>query len=123
MSQEISNAQILAKPVKYAGFWERVVARALDLLLLGAASYTVHFAIDGFWLNLFNLVITNGYFCLFWTMRGATPGKMVLHQRIKPHEQGGTISVKAAIKRMVVEGATFGVAYLFIPFDSEHRGL
>src|SRR2546426_377540 len=99
--------------IKYAGFWKRAAARLFDLLLLFGVLHLVNFWLQGLWFSLFNVFLTNGYFVLFWTTMGSTPGKMLLRQRLRMRSYDGPVPVKAACKRILSEDLTLGLAYLF----------
>jgi uncharacterized RDD family membrane protein YckC len=66
------------------------------------------------------------YHLYFWTVRGATPGKMLFHLRVVTEQGESTIGAKQAVLRMVgyfINNFTIGIGFLLIAFSADKRGL
>jgi uncharacterized RDD family membrane protein YckC len=127
---------------RYAGFWIRVLANALDVLWMGALNTAV-------WLIVFagprqlppgvgsesagiaEAIVESGILlppllvvgC--WLAWGATPGKMVFGLRIIDESTGGRPTVWQCIGRYVmalVSIACVGLGYLWIVIDPRRQG-
>jgi len=99
---------VAPKEVRYAGFWIRVCAEVIDLLICLAVrallvlivavfssrislAVVTDLRIIGFLLDLF-------YFCFFWTRSGSTPGKMIFGLNVIA-VGGGPVRLEQAVKR------------------------
>jgi uncharacterized RDD family membrane protein YckC len=125
----------------YAGIVSRTVALAID-----AATLTVGFAVAsgvlGLILSLFTAVevsspgavlgaaamwslVVGGYFVLFWTLAGETPGMRLMALRVidqAGHPPGlGRALVRLA--GMILAAIPFFAGYLLILVDDRRRGL
>jgi len=97
--------------VEYAGFWIRLGAMLMDLMLL----------IFALWVSLAILV----YFIGLWTWRGQTLGQMATHIKVV-RADGQPMDLGVATLRFVgllVCGLTLGIGFLFMLFDKRNRGL
>ena len=99
----------------YAGFWIRLVAFIIDVILFGfvlAVAFLTVFVLIGF--VLFPMVLF-GWFPFFWWKRGATPGMQVLGLRIVRAIDGGPIDGgMAAIRAIVFYAEQFFFSFLLI---------
>jgi uncharacterized RDD family membrane protein YckC len=128
------------KRTVFAGIVTRTLALAVDAaatiglhLLLVAVVALVASLVGGLhpqWLvgvllGLGWILIASGYFVLFWSTTGQTPGMRLFHLRVHDAE-GAAPSVGRSIARMV--GLVLAIALLFIGFvpvlfDERRRGL
>ncbi|NIR60189.1 MAG: RDD family protein [Gammaproteobacteria bacterium] len=104
--------------VRYAGFWRRLGAAVLDLVIYGFASTAVLYLLHGpdylAWSRdpamshdsyaasalLFNRVLPPCLVLAFWTTAGATPGKLLLGCHIRDAQSGGPATLKQALLRL-----------------------
>ena len=111
--------------IKYAGFGKRVVARLIDVAILFVILHIIHRWIQGSIFAVANIAISETYFVSFWGSLGATPGKLLLKQRIvtlglEP------IDVTVALKRALIavfSDLLFGIPYMAVLFSSKKQGL
>ena len=79
--------------IKYAGFWERVLASIIDTIWLYGIIYSILISIYGMEIFspeteysivqfIFEYVIPLVVVLLFWSFKSATPGKMLLKMKI-----------------------------------------
>jgi uncharacterized RDD family membrane protein YckC len=125
---------------EYAGFWIRFVAALIDGVVLQLVQWVVMmvFGLETVAITLrpgFNTYFGTGprigfmlglaYYATFWTLYGATPGKMALGLKIiRP--DGGPISAGRAIGRYFAEilsALTLMIGYMMAGWDSEKRAL
>lgn len=134
--------------VSPAGFWIRFAAYIVDGIIVGlpatvaavvsrliflpaAAGQEIEslsplvfiLPLAGLFLSVL-LYIT--YHLYFWTVRGATPGKMLFHLRVVTEQGESTIGAKQAVLRMIgyfINNFTFGIGFLLIAFSADKRGL
>jgi uncharacterized RDD family membrane protein YckC len=125
LAQEIS-------PTKYAGFWIRFLALALDwFLFLGIIGYVLfgnevtQFGAGTFNVNYsgWKLIIPFLYFFGFSAWKGATPGKMMC--RIKIIEtDGNKLSWQKALLRIfswLLSAIAIGIGFLWAGFDAKKQ--
>jgi uncharacterized RDD family membrane protein YckC len=125
----------------YAGLISRTVALAID-----AVTLTIGFAIAsgvlGLILSLFTAVevsspgavlgaaamwslVVGGYFVLFWTLTGETPGMRLMALRVI-NRDGGPLGFGQALLRLIgaiLAAIPFFAGYLLILVDDRRRGL
>jgi uncharacterized RDD family membrane protein YckC len=125
----------------YAGLVSRTVALAID-----AVTLTIGFAIAsgvlGLILSLFTAVevsspgavlgaaamwslVVGGYFVLFWTLTGETPGMRLMALRVI-NRDGGPLGFGQALLRLIgaiLAAIPFFAGYLLILVDDRRRGL
>jgi len=128
-------------PAQFAGLASRGTALVIDALAILAVSVALGAAaglvgslvggvkpawLAGFLLSLAGVVVALGYFSLFWSTVGQTPGMRLMHLRVLPLHTGGRLSLWRALVR------TLGLALAIIPcflgfvpalFDSRRRAL
>jgi uncharacterized RDD family membrane protein YckC len=128
----------LQQPLKYVGFWARVLAAVVDtvLLILLLALLSI-LTVDGFHYDplqptsdlmdfVINTIIPAMVVIVFWARVQATPGKMMLHARIVDAKTGADPRPMQLLIRYVgyfVSTIIFGLGFLWIAFDSRKQGL
>ena len=126
-----------ATNLEYVGFWTRVWASLVDTLLLsivliplmlalyGRESLASGITITGLNNLLFSYVLPAVTVIAFWTIRHATPGKMLFHARIVDARTGDTPTLKQHIIRYVgyfISAFFFCLGFLWIAFDRRKQG-
>jgi len=125
----------------YAGVVSRAVGLVIDAILiavgtlvLGVGVGFVTWLADGLrphWLagtlaGIVGWIVTAGYFTLFWSTTGQTPGMRLMHVRVRPDRPDRRLTVWRALVR------TFGLVLAIIPcflgfvpalFDRRRRAL
>lgn len=108
---------------RYAGFWIRVAANVLDVLIIAAINQVLLFAIGGW--SMFAGVIPPLIIIGSWIALGASPGKMMCRIRIVDEPTGGRPTAWQCIGRyvMAVVGALcVGLGFLRIAIDPRRQG-
>jgi uncharacterized RDD family membrane protein YckC len=128
---------------RYAGFWIRVAANALDLLVLAAINQMALLATGG-WrgfapgteIGAFSLSLGLAEIAVggiippiaiigSWIALGASPGKLLLGLRIVDEPSRGRPTAWQCIGRYVmalVSIACVGLGYFYIAIDPRHQG-
>jgi uncharacterized RDD family membrane protein YckC len=111
---------------------DALLAIALYILVVGAAALVASLAgglhphwFAGVLLAVAWVVVTGGYFLLFWSSAGQTPGMRLLHLRVRT-AAGAFPSVGRSLVRLI--GLELSIALLFLGFlpvifDGRRRGL
>ncbi|UCH51809.1 MAG: RDD family protein [Chloroflexota bacterium] len=112
--------------LEYAGFWIRLGAGVIDLLILGF--------MDGFiayffpppiiWLTS-GVGISIAYLLGFWIWRGQTPGKMAVGVKII-RTDSSPVKWQCALCRLlgyIVSVITLFIGFVWAAFDSRKQGL
>ena len=136
---------------RYAGFWVRVGANALDLLWLGAIHMAIRLVTGAALptsvqvrsgpagigigsmtmgaepgpVDLFGAIFPPIAILAFWIVLGATPGKMACRLRIVDEATGRRPTAWQCIGRYVtalVAVAAAGIGYVWIAIDPRHQG-
>ena len=131
--------------VRYAGFWLRLGAYLVDLIIMVIIDYAIYFA-PGFVYfaivgelgsnepaaNAFAVVVlvlcvvvSIAYPICFWRWRGQTPGKMAAGIRVVRID-GSPLGWRAAAMRFLgylVNWLTLGVLFLWVAADDRKRGI
>jgi uncharacterized RDD family membrane protein YckC len=105
---------IFAATLPRAGFWIRMAALLLDLLLVGILMGMVHHSHD------LELVVLATYGALMWKLRGTTVGGLVCHLQVV-RVDGRPIDWETAIVRALGCFLSFvvaGLGFFWIAFDS-----
>jgi uncharacterized RDD family membrane protein YckC len=125
----------------YAGLVTRAVAFAVDIALVDLAAAIVAVVV-GLGMSAFDIpdVVTTivvaigavafiawsvGYFALFWSTTGQTPGARVMGIRVVC-EHGETVRLRGAVVRLVgmlLAAIPLFAGFLLILFDQRRRGL
>lgn len=123
--------------LEYVGFWARLGATIIDILLQFVVTLPLTYAIYGrvsapsgkifmgFGDFLINLVLPTAAVIAFWVYLGATPGKMAISARIVDADTGAPLSISRSVVRYlgyIVSFIPFGVGYLWIAFDRKKQG-
>ena len=135
------DRRLSSAPEVFAGIASRGVALFVDALAIAAVTFIAAAAVGlvaslvggiqpqwlaGLLLALGDLVIGVGYFSLFWSTAGRTPGMQLMGVRVRPGRADGNLTLWRALLR------TFGLALAIIPcflgflpalFDSRCRAL
>lgn len=150
MSEEIKRR---AAAVEFAGFWIRLGAYLVDVLILhlvysiiglgfwlsalGSSAYFMHLGSNSYgdvftnsiayiWLwGFIALAIAIAYFAGFWQWRGQTPGKIALGIKVI-HTDGSSLNWGWALLRYlgyIVSTMTIYIGFIWIAFDSRKQGL
>lgn len=136
-NSETGEPYIHAGNQRYAGFFVRLAAYVVDIIIVGAVllplnlllglmpflSVDVIFSISGGDIILY--LLKAAYFVLFLKLRGATPGKMLF--RISVIKSGGSLGWLDAIYRETIGrylcSLVLSVGYLMVGFSRNKRGL
>ena len=112
--------------LEYAGFWIRLGAGVIDLLIVGC--------IDGFIVYFFpapiiwvtgGLVISVAYWLSFWVWRGQTPGKMAVGVKII-RTDSSPVKWQCAVRRFlgyIVSVVTLFIGFIWVAFDGRKQGI
>jgi uncharacterized RDD family membrane protein YckC len=120
--------------VEYAGFWRRLLAVLIDVVLLLCVVMPLLGAIYGwdYFLDesrslipapaefFISYVLPAVATIVFWKTRQATPGKMMLSMKIVDAGTGGPMSGGQAVGRYfayLVSAIVFMLGYLWVAFD------
>ena len=136
-----SSPEPAAGNLEYVGFWKRLLAAVIDIMILTVVLTPIMIGIYGLshfdpqrltsgqfeggkwgWLIDLGIAVTA---ILFWRFRGATPGKMAISARIVDAKTGGRPSTVRLVVRYVaylVSTLPFCLGFLWIAFDRKKRG-
>lgn len=118
--------------MRYAGFWIRCAAAAIDTVLLlvillpllvwiyGLEYFESQSVLRGPMDFLISYVFPTIAVILFWRYRAATPGKMLLRLHIVDARTGGKPNTPQCVLRYfayLVSSIPFGLGFLWIAFD------
>ena len=130
----MSDTKVETAQMKYAGFWRRLGAYFVDMLIIWAITTIIYFISTmlalinvniGIIVSFLAIIISIVYVVGFWTWLGQTPGKMALGVRIVKMD-GTPISLGVAILRYIgyiVSAVVVYIGYLMIAFHGQKRGL
>ncbi len=96
--------------VEYAGFWIRLAAYLIDVILLAFVSWGI--------VNVF-------YFIGMWAWKGQTLGQMITNIKVV-RTDGKSCDLRTSALRFlgyIVCGLTLGIGFLIIAFDRRRQGL
>ncbi len=134
---ETGEPYVFKENIKYAGFFARLAAYLIDLIIVAAAAaplslllslipfmgYKVFFTFTAKAIIIYLLKAL--YFVLFLKLRGATPGKLAM--RIQVVKKEGEISWIDAVYRETVgrylSGLVLCIGYLMVGFSRTKQGL
>ena len=108
----------LAATLPRAGFWIRMAALLLDLLMVGILMSMLHHSSN------LQLVVLAIYGALMWKLRGTTVGGLVFHLQVI-RVDGRPIDWETAIVRALacfLSMAVAGLGFFWIAFDSGKQG-
>ena len=122
---------------RYAGFWIRVWASLIDLVLFSLWTIPLMYLVYGpaLWSNqqlilgpadvLINWVLPSIAVIVFWQKKQATLGKMAIRARIVDARTGLAPSTRQDVIRYfgyVLSVLPLGVGYLWVAFDRRKQG-
>jgi uncharacterized RDD family membrane protein YckC len=112
--------------LEYAGFWIRLGAGIIDLLILGAFAATLayFFPVLAIWLSG-GILISIVYWLGFWIWRGQTPGKMAAGIKII-RTDSSPVKWQCAWRRCLgylVSLITLFIGFIWVAFDSRKQGV
>jgi len=96
--------------MEYAGFWIRLGAWLIDVILLSIISWGI---------------VNVAYFIGLWAWRGQTLGQMVAHVQVV-RTDGKPVDLRTAVLRYlgyIVCVLTLGIGFLMVAFDDRKQGL
>ena len=123
--------------VEYAGFWIRLGAVLIDLMVMGVVLYipsTVIYGSEywvgdqffyGFWDLMFSYVLPLVGTIWFWLRFSGTPGKMALKLKIVDAGTGNKLTFGQAIGRYfayILSAIPFFLGYIWVGFDKRKQG-
>ena len=123
--------------VEYAGFWARVGASLIDTILMmviivpvlsmiyGKGYWTSEAIFLGVWDLLFNYILPAIVVIIFWIVKSATPGKLLLDIAIVDVETGGKPSNGQLIGRYFayyVSLLPLMLGFIWVGFDKRKQG-
>ena len=129
-------------PDDYAGFVTRAIAFAIDVALIDLAAAFVAVVV-GLGISALDVPDTVktitvaiggvvfiawfvGYFAIFWSTTGQTPGARIMGVRVVCARSGGPVSLRAAVVRlagMLLAAIPLFAGFLLILVDDRRRGL
>lgn len=104
-----------------AGFWERMAAAFLDLVLVGILSSMargIHGPPLGF-------LVALAYFAGMWAWKGTTLGGIVLKLQVVRHDGGGPVTFLVALVRALAaafSAVVFFLGFFWIAWDRDKQG-
>ena len=112
--------------LEYAGFWLRLGAGVIDLLILGAfvGVLAYFFPAPVIWLTT-GVVVSIVYWLGFWVWRGQTPGKMAAGIKII-RTDSSPVKWQSAIYRClgyIVSVLTLFIGFIWVAFDGRKQGV
>ena len=122
--------------LEYVGFWPRVGASLIDMLLQLAIMFPLTYAIYGrlsepghvfmgFGDVFINLILPAAAVIAFWVYKSATPGKMALSARIVDADTGAPLTTSQSVIRYLgyfVSLIPLGVGFFWVGFDRRKQG-
>ncbi len=123
-------AQLTISMTNRAGFFSRLVAYLIDIVVVGIPVGIVAIIFtnqDGSLSPLgavLYAVISIGYYVYFWSNTGQTPGKKWLGVRVVSTD-GEVLSAGRAFLRLIgyaISSLFFGLGFLWAAWDSEKQG-
>jgi len=126
-----------SEDLEYVGFWVRVGATLIDSILLGIIIWPILTAFYGesYWTNeqliqgpmdfLLSWVFPAVAVIVFWVMKQATPGKMVISTKIVDAKTGKSPTISQLITRYFgyfLSGIPLGIGIIWIAFDERKQG-
>ena len=146
--QRIREGMTLPGALQFAGFWIRVAAYLIDMVILMVANIIVQMPLQfmmipsnmnmepgempgaGFWMiwavmMLLQIAVPMAYETWFVGKYMATPGKMALGLKVIRPDGSGLTYLRAFARywAKVLSGIILGIGYLMAAFDDEKKGL
>jgi uncharacterized RDD family membrane protein YckC len=112
--------------LEYAGFWIRLGAGVIDLLILGSVSGVIAYFFPALivWVTS-GVAISIVYWLGFWVWRGQTPGKMAVGVKVI-RTDSSPVKWQCAICRClgyVVSAITLFIGFIWVAFDGRKQGI
>jgi len=123
---------------EYAGFWIRVGASLIDLVLMSMITLPLTLMIygsDAVWNSeamilgpadfLINYSLPFFATVIFWMYKSATPGKMVLHLKVLDEETGNKLTIGQSIGRYfayIPATLIFMIGIFWVAWDKKKQG-
>jgi uncharacterized RDD family membrane protein YckC len=112
--------------LEYAGFWIRLAAGVIDLLILGSVSGIIAYFFPSpiVW-STSGVAISIVYWMGFWVWRGQTPGKMAVGVKVI-RTDSSPVKWQCAICRClgyVVSAITLFIGFIWVAFDGRKQGI
>jgi uncharacterized RDD family membrane protein YckC len=112
--------------LEYAGFWVRLGAGVIDLLVLAFMIIIVayFFPAPVIWVTS-GLVISAAYWVGFWIWRGQTPGKMALAIKVI-RTDSSPVKWQCALCRFlgyIVSAIILFIGFIWVAFDGRKQGI
>ena len=112
--------------LEYAGFWIRLGAGVIDLLILGAVvGIIAYFFPSPIVWSTSGVAISIVYWMGFWVWRGQTPGKMAAGIKVI-RTDSSPVKWQCAICRClgyVVSAITLFIGFIWVAFDGRKQGI
>lgn len=125
------------KELEYVGFWARAGATLIDTILMGAIIWpllTSYYGSD-YWASndfiqgpvdfLLSWLLPAVGVCIFWTLKQATPGKMVIGARVVDANTGLPLTYGQSIGRYLgyyVCTIPAMLGFIWVAFDPKKQG-
>jgi uncharacterized RDD family membrane protein YckC len=111
--------------LEYAGFWIRLGAGVIDLLILGSfiGLPAYFFPSLAIWLPL-GIIVSIVYWMGFWVWRGQTPGKMAVAIKVI-RTDSSPVKWQCAVRRCLgyfVTALTLFLGFIWVAFDGRKQG-
>jgi uncharacterized RDD family membrane protein YckC len=112
--------------LEYAGFWIRLGAGVIDLLILGSftAVPAYFFSSPAIWMPT-GFVVSIVYWMGFWIWRGQTPGKMAVGVKVI-RTDSSPVKWQCAVRRCLgyfVSTLTLFLGFIWVAFDGRKQGV
>lgn len=112
--------------LEYAGFWLRLGAGVIDLLILGSVvGIIAYFFPSPIVWSTSGVAISIVYWMGFWVWRGQTPGKMAVGVKVI-RTDSSPVKWQCAICRClgyVVSAITLFIGFIWVAFDGRKQGI
>jgi uncharacterized RDD family membrane protein YckC len=133
----LDQSRMPQQNLEYVGFWPRLGAALIDVLLQLVVTLPLTYAIygrvsspsgkmfQGFGDVLVNLVLPAAVVIAFWVYLGATPGKMAMSAHIVDADTGAPLTTTQSVIRYIgyfVSFIPFCVGYFWVAFDRRKQG-
>lgn len=139
MTEATAPAETAGKHREYVGFFKRLLAAIIDVLILLVVSVPILLAIygkeyfsqarqgqfAGFWDFVIQVVLPAIAVILLWKYRGATPGKMAISARIVDAQTGRTPATGKLVLRYfayIVSMLPLFLGFIWIAMDRRKQG-
>lgn len=111
--------------LEYVGFWRRLLAAAIDFLILFVVSAPILLAIYGGRYYVIEYVVPAVAVVAFWRLYGATPGKMAVGAKIVDARSGDRPSTARLVVRYfayLVSALPLFLGFIWIGISRRKQG-